>query len=49
MPACALVAQKNFVLHHSRPDERPAFAGMTVRGARMAVKGAGNDGGEILE
>ena len=22
MPACALSAQKNFVLHHSRPDER---------------------------
>ena len=22
MPACALVAQRNFVLHHSRPDER---------------------------
>ena len=22
MPACALVARKNFILHHSRPDER---------------------------
>ena len=32
MPACALAAQKNVVLHHSRPDERPAYAGMTVRG-----------------
>ena len=29
MAKCALVAQKNVVLHHSRPDERPAYAGMT--------------------
>ena len=29
MPACALLAQKNFVLHRSRPGERPAYAGMT--------------------
>ena len=55
MPACALLARKNFVLHHSRPDERADQVrndGTTALWipayAGMTVRDARNDGVVLL-